>query len=62
MLIHISTTFHAGLKRFLLAPHRYGLKVYGLAVSPASAFPTFDHRPNDDADQAWHQTRIAETS
>ena len=52
MLIHISTTFHAGFEGFLLAPYGYGLKVNGLAVSPASAFPPFDHRPNGDADQA----------
>ena len=51
MLIHISTIFHAGFERFLLVPYGYGLKVNGLAVSPASAFPTFDHRPNGDADQ-----------
>ena len=62
MLIHITITFHAGLKGFLLAPYGYGLKVKELAVCPASAFPTFDHRQNGDADQAWHQTQMTVAS
>ena len=55
--VHISATFHAGFTGFLLAPYGYGLKVNRLVVFPVSAFPTFDHRPNGDADQSWPQTQ-----
>jgi hypothetical protein len=54
--IHISATFHAGFTGFLLAPYGYELKVNRLVVSPVSAFPTFDHRPNVDADQVGSNT------
>jgi len=50
-VIYISSTFHAGFEEFLPVACGHLLKVNGLAVSPASAFPTFDHRPKGDAEQ-----------
>jgi len=49
---------HAGFEGFLLAPYGYGLKVNGLAVSLASAFPTCDHCSNGGADRACHEARM----